>query len=357
MTKHSVLPPSSAARRMQCPGSRKLESLYPDVDSPHAREGHAAHWVALQALTEKIVVAGERTPDSELITAEMIEGAALYVDYVKSVIAENKNAGFEMPLMMPSIHSEAWGTCDCLAYDEDNKKLHIWDYKFGHRFISVVENWQLLYYAIGAIDTLGVDPLEIICHIVQPRYYGVEGRIQQWAITREKLNEYACELKLTEEIAMSEKAQLKVGDECMFCSARHVCPALQEINLVLCDFSHTAMSNELTPQKLGYELRTLLNAQNLLKARITGLSQEAENLLVSGKRVPGFILLPGRSNHVWDKSAEEVIEMGKLLGVNLAKPSEAITPKQAIKANVPQEVIAKYSKIIPGEMKLTEDKK
>lgn len=357
---HSILPPSSAARRVQCRGSRELEGLYPSLDSSAAREGCAAHWVALQALTGKIVTTGDKTPDGEITTTpEMIEGAALYVDYVKSITQhlDKDCVDFEAPLVAPSVHPQAWGTCDCFAYDEENKCLHIIDYKFGHSFVPVFKNWQLIYYAIAAIDTRGFPAETIVCHIVQPRYYGIENKIRSCELTRLQLNEYANFLKIVEIEALEDNAALKTGSECAFCSARHVCTELQETTAFIADFIQAENVHDLSPQSLGYELKTLLNAQELLKARIMGLSQEAESRLTEGKRVPGFMLQPGRSNQVWDKPAQEVIEMGKLLGVDLAKPQEVITPKQAIKANIPEGVVNQYSTVIPGGFKLAEDKK
>ena len=168
---------------------------------------------------------------------------------------------------------------------------------------------------------------------------------------------YKDKLRTAEKLAMNEIARLKTGDECAFCSARHACTALGDTTALIADFSASATTHELTPEKLGYELQTLFKAQKLLNARITGLSEEAENLLMRGKRVPGFLLQPGRSNQVWNQPISEVIEMGKLLGVDLAKPQEAVTPKQAIRANIPEEIVSKYSKIVSGEMKLTEDRK
>ena len=359
MSKHSVLPPSSASRRVQCRGSRKLETLYPRQDSAHAREGCAAHWVALQALTGKIVTTGDKTPDGEVITAEMTEGAALYVDYVKTITQSLDKDGvdFEAPLVAPSVHPQAWGTCDCFAYDDKNRYLHIIDYKFGHRFVPVYENWQLIYYAIAAIDTRGFSAETIVFHIVQPRYYGANKKIRSWGITRGELLKYTNFLKRVEAEALEDNAKLKTGSECAFCSARHACTELQETAAFIADFNRATGAYDLSPQKLGYELKTLLNAQELLNARITGLSEEAESRISQGNRVPGFMLQPGRSQQVWNNSAQEIIGMGKQWGVNLAKPLEALTPKQALKTKIPEAVVTQCSKIIPGGLKLTEYKK
>ena len=46
MSVHAILAPSSASRRMQCPGSRVMEATYPQAeDDPRALEGTLAHLV------------------------------------------------------------------------------------------------------------------------------------------------------------------------------------------------------------------------------------------------------------------------------------------------------------------------
>ena len=94
MAEHSKLPPSSAARRVACAGSRALEELYPeDKESPHAREGHAAHWLSAQVLHWKLLETHgqgifpsfnmpSHDPDGEPIDKEMIEGAKLYAKHI-----------------------------------------------------------------------------------------------------------------------------------------------------------------------------------------------------------------------------------------------------------------------------------
>ena len=52
LSEHSILSPSSAARRVACPGSRELEARFPESpESDYAREGEVAHWV-LRTLLE-----------------------------------------------------------------------------------------------------------------------------------------------------------------------------------------------------------------------------------------------------------------------------------------------------------------
>lgn len=83
MTTHSILAPSGAERWVNCTGSVELCRQFPERDdSPAAREGEAAHWVASEALSGRSVAVGALAPNGTAITAEMIEGAELYVSAI-----------------------------------------------------------------------------------------------------------------------------------------------------------------------------------------------------------------------------------------------------------------------------------
>lgn len=357
MADHSILPPSSAARRVACPGSRAMEALYPENESPYAVEGTAAHWVAMKLLQNEIITLGDKTENGEIVTMEMLEGGALYVDCIKQTIKETPDIFLtEIPLTMSSVHPEAWGTADCVAFG-NGLGLHIWDYKFGHKYISVKENWQLIYYAIGTCETFNIKPSKITLWIVQPRYWGDEGRIRKWELSYDELDNYSQALKTVERTAMMENPQLKPSAECGFCSARHACPALENTVKTIADFTKTLAHNDLSPALAGKELKFLLEIKKLLDARITGLTNLIENMLLNGERVPYFLIKPGRGSTIWKKPIDEVIELGKLYGVDVRKPSDLITPKQAVIKGIPEFMLKEYAEFRPGETKLQEDKK
>jgi len=99
----------------------------------------------------------------------------------------------------------------------------------------------------------------------------------------------------------------------------------------------------------------LMRAAELLDARITGLSQQATFNLHSGERVPFFRLESTQGRDKWKQRIDEVIALGDLMGVDLRKPQEAITPKQAIKKGLPEDVIGAYVEKTSGTMKLVLD--
>jgi Protein of unknown function (DUF2800) len=355
-TRHSILPPSKAARRYACPGSRALEAKYPQEQSPAAREGETAHWVASEMLRWYLTFSNEPwkkpsvSPDGEVITQDMLDGAQLYCEAILGV-TEVSNFHIEEKLDISSIYPGCWGTPDCWTIDGSD--LHIWDYKFGHGFVEVVENWQLIEYAAGACQTLKcVSIYDVYFHIVQPRSYHPKGHHRIWKIDVLKLKTYFEKLRKSESVSMSDEAYLSPSAECTYCPARHACTALQKSSMEYVDITQQAIAHDLKPQELGFELKYLMEAAMLIDARITGLTEEALAMIRKGKLVPFFKAEQSTGREIWKQPPEEVIQLGRLFDIKLSKPQEVITPKQAIKAGIPEDIVHAYSDTPRGAVKL-----
>jgi len=143
---------------------------------------------------------------------------------------------------------------------------------------------------------------------------------------------------------------------CRDCSARHACEALQRASLVAVEQSTSAVPFDLPPVAVGHELRTMQRAAELLKARLTGLEEQARSMIAAGKPVPFYHLEPGRGRTVWTMPDADVVAMGRMMNVNLAKPLAAITPTQAKNStHIDSNLIASLSETRKGELKVTPD--
>jgi hypothetical protein len=346
--------PSNAARRIACPGSKALEALYPITEeSPASREGKAAHWVAVQVLLGNHNM-GLSAPNGEPVTSEMIEGAQLYWDAISE---HQRDSGhslmIEVPLDISVIHPMLKGIPD--VWTIKNRHLYIWDYKFGHTYVEVFENWQLLEYAAGVSMIEEFD--NVTMTIVQPRCYTREGNIRSWTITKDQLRlVYMEQLRAAESLATTSNAPHRPSSQCNHCSGRHACQTLQQSGLNAVDLTMDNSPWELTPLSTGNELRYLTRAAKLLDARITGLYEQAKSMITRGEFVPGFKLEATAGREKWTKSTEEIITLGELLGFDLSKPSEPITPVQARKLGVDDGLLAEYSQRVQGGLKLVESK-
>ena len=81
---HSILPPSGAAAWKLCGLWVAMNQAYPQPDTPETLEGNAAHWVAWELLAGRQVSEGTPAPNGSIVTDEMLEGAELLVDTVRT---------------------------------------------------------------------------------------------------------------------------------------------------------------------------------------------------------------------------------------------------------------------------------
>lgn len=356
---HAPLPPSSAHVWVACAGSASLQMRYPEEgDQVAAAEGTAAHWVMEQLLHTG--VAGPIAPNGVLITQEMREGSQLMVDYVQSV----RGSGYcyvEKQIQIPRVHQQNYGTPDVVIWhDSPIEHLHIIDFKYGHGVVEVFENWQLIDYVAGYLSLIAARDARIVpkvtMTIVQPRAFHMDGPIRSWTTTADKLEDKIHALSMAAEEAMGDAPECKPKPQaCTYCTARHACTALQQAAYRGMDISKQALSTEMNHAALGLELRLVVEALQLLEARKSGLQEQIEALMRRGQRVPHWTMVPGDAREKWRSDDLEVIAMGQMLGVNLAKPPEAITPVQAKKLGVDASIVAAYSFRPPAALKLKLD--
>lgn len=364
-TVSNTLPASHAARRMACPGSHKLSLEFKQIDSNYSLEGEAAHWVAATYLqTGAMPLEGAACPNGEFVTEEMIEGAELFRDAIRR---DAPHAADDDPFLIEEsvaanfIHPDLKGRVDLALVSND--EIRIWDYKFGHAYVDVFENWQLIAYAAGVIETYFPEALrklhndiDVVLCIVQPRFFGQQGRVRTWRVSMDELfHTYFPRLRASEELAVTENAPCKPSVECGYCPARHACQALQKSTANIADIITNNSPNSLGAYELGFELKFLQRAQKLLKARVSGLEDEARALITSGTNVPYYRLESGQSREKWSRPVDEVVALGELYGLDFRKPVETITPGQATKMKgFPVDLRAEYVTRPAGERVLTQ---
>ena len=342
MIDHAPLAPSSAARRMQCPGSRAMCLNYPEPQNVSAAEGELAHAVCAATIL------GQPIPPNA--TEEMLDGADLWMDTVG--IYEVPHVEERLPCQM--LHPDCWGTPDFWASSDG--AFQVADYKFGHRYVEVFENWQLLSYAAGVIFKLRLTHFDtkIRLTLVQPRCYHADGPVRHWDLTLGEIQPYLERLRANCEISMTPDAYLMVGAECRDCSARHACSALQAAAYETVELSKRNVPFDMAPSAIGGELALMRKAADLLNHRISGLENEVLGRIKQGQSVPGWMTQQGQGREKWSHPVEEVIALGQMMGIDVSKPG-AVTPKQAIKAGLPAELVRSYSETPTGSISLVPD--
>lgn len=358
-----IIRPSGAARRIQCTASVAMEARYPEPDSPEALDGQASHWAAACLLTigAPTPEVGHTAPNGVILTQEMLLGARLFADHVKATLGQDWHlrAFVERTIPIPSVHPQCQGTPDVYAWVNGpggRLVLHVFDYKFGFRYVEVFQNPQCVDYVAGALDEVKgrISDLEVdvVVHIVQPRSYHRDGSIRKWSMSAGDLRAHINVSSNAAHEALGPSPRFRVGEECRDCSARHACPELQSKGYAAASLARMTQPLELPPAALALELRMLQDAQHLLKARIEGLLGQAEGLIVQGQRVPGYIREQGQGREYFTVPAAQVIALGSLMGKDLAKPQETITPRQARELGMDPALLAPIVERRPGKFEV-----
>lgn len=364
MTAHSILAPSSAARRIQCPGSTMLEVAYPETETtPEAAEGEAAHWAASEMLAGRLVDVGQIAPNGVVLTQEMVEGADLYYDDVVSTlkpygIAPHQGQ-IERQIAIPRVHPQSFGTPDYAVWPRFGSLL-VYDYKFGHRFVEVYENWQLIEYVAGLLHGIlqqGYDDrnIDVTVKIVQPRAYHRSGPIRAWSFKASDIRAHINIASTAAHEALGHEPKQRVGPECRDCRARHACVTLQRATMRDLDEAGREQPLDLPPAALGLELKMLREGIRRLEARASGLEEQALAQIKRGVSIPGWAVEHGTGRQRWTKTPAEVLAVGQMFGIDLSQPVEPITPRQAVKAGLPAEMLTAMADTPRGGATLVAD--
>lgn len=392
---HSPLAPSSAYRWVFCEGSVALEAAYPETEEDEsAAEGTAAHHAGAEMLLGR--EPGTVAPNGVVLTEEMLDGAQMWVDDVRSIGAPASELQVEQRVYMPRIMDElvtcrdcsgagldltgcscetcagtgkvlvqAYGTPDTWLFVPSTGTVYVWDFKFGHGVVEHFENWQLIAYVCGILDLLGIDGRNdehIWCdlRVVQPRAYHREGRVRSWRVRASDLRGYFNRLNLAAHAAMRPGAATRTGSYCLHCNAAANCETLRKAVTHAADWLGGSSPEELPARAAGEEMELLEHLATLVKARRTARTADLSARLRRGEGVPGWCLENTTGAKAWKpEDKDKVIALGPLLGLDLAKAPAPITPTQALalakKKGVDASVIFDYAHTPSTGQKLARD--
>lgn len=328
---------SNLSRILACPGSLQLEACFPEMEETEAaKEGTAAHECFAFQYEGVPYAVGDTAPNGVVITTEMQEAAVEFVDLVLGWGAPYVYIEQQYPC--PSIHQQCGGTPDAWGWNPATNTIHLADLKFGHRDVEVLDNAQLCGYTLAIADAMQIDGnmeqfIRVEWTIYQPRAYRSGGPVKRYAFYLTDLRALANQIRMAVTEALSASPRCQPGPECRDCVGRHACVALQNAANSVADFvGNTLEEFTLTAAQCGNELKRLLEARNLLNARIEGLSEQALFALQRGERVNGFELKQKYGREVWrsDKK-EQARSMAALLDIDINKAPDLITPNQARK--------------------------
>lgn len=323
-------------RLLTCNGSRMLEGN-PSFNSDDTvrEEGNAADWLI------QVVVAGQHTPDELVdrkapngvyITAEMVENLTEYLSWVcgKGHIEVNcSHAGRTW---------EVRGRADHVWYDERTGVLYVSDFKYGWKIVDVEENWTLISHACGWMLQTGITPRHVQFRIYQPRPYHPDGAIRAYgfdAVTLLSRYKQMCD------ILDAPNDLLNTSKHCYRCPAMATCRAAQIAGMNAIDVSTRAFKSNPTNEQIEFLIVETEKAMSVLKQNLSAYEDLALHRLKNGEVFQNYVIQNDLGRETWSNDVSwELVEL--VSGVDVTK-REMITPKQAIKAGVPVELVKRLT--------------
>ncbi len=335
-----------------CAGSVAMIEAQPAQEpTDDTREGDAAHWLLHQTLERWLVPPNAVAPNGVPIDDEMRESIVEIVADVRDTISAGGGQQFyEQKVGAPvTIHADFWGTPDAIVIQRDAKRLHIWDFKYGHRFVDAFRNWQMIGYAACVAETHHIDDLadwSVTLTIAQPRCYERDelgGTLREWFVSGGELVGLIGQLREAVWKAAEPGAPCKTGDYCRDCTAQWDCPANRRMGGALLDIAMAQGSAGLTPAQVGVEARTLALAADRIKARLAALDAQTQDLLNRGQDVPFHKIGWTNPRTVWEKTKQaEAAKLVAMFGVDVQMGVALPTPTQCVKQGVDETVIKPY---------------
>lgn len=321
---HARLSASSAARWINCPPSAKLAEQFPDTASKYAAAGTVAHAIAeLKARKYFLEPMGTRAFNNRMRNFKsnpdydpgMDHATDVYLDELKRIAMQYDEAPFvalEVRVDYSHIAPEGFGTADCVMIAGED--MHIVDYKNGSGVVVEAEgNPQLMLYAIGALKVyapiFGDTIHKVFLHIVQPN----AGGIREATIAVQDIAKWATGIvEPAARLAHEGKGEFCPGPWCddHFCPARATCMARAKEMLDMETDAMLSPAVELIPDE---EIGGILTRATNLQKWVNALQEYAFNRAMSGRRVPGYKLVEGRTTRDWanqDEAFETLQERG-----------------------------------------------
>ena len=344
--------------------------------SPQQAEGDAAHYVAecmlrtaqgmpgdtyesilSCALSVGEALLGVPDPKGSVITRDMVDGASVYLEDVLAVYESLRaQVGDYVVLGVEQVEPLVLGRVtigiriDAYVRAPTIGKLYLFDFKFGHRYVSAVNNPTLILYAVALLarfappGTYDDSRLRVEQRIVAPRcYQSPTGPINAWAYTASDLRAWVNFLTSRADATLDPGAQCVSGSHCTGCPARLGCAEAGKAAFAAFEYAGAPVPDELDNTQLTREARILRLAADAVKARLSAIDLQMEACISRGESLPGFKVTHGVGPRRW-KEGIDVAGFGAAYGVDLidrgvVSPAEAARRLKTAGVPKPDEVL------------------
>jgi len=329
-------------RLIACNGSNSMAVFKPATEDAAAiirDEGIAAHEMAVLSHNgtpdEKLI--GKQASNGVFMTEDMLDAVSEYLDYI------NKHEPY-IPLMqemeIDTSHQNGDlyrvnGRADNITHTSDNV-LFIDDFKHGYRIVEPLMNWTLISHAIGYVlnNPDQEPPSRFVFSIIQPRAIHRDGPIRTWEVTREQF--YIYWSHLIDELS-DLKNELNTGDHCKRCPSLVYCNAATQAGYNALEVSDIVFHEELSNEELSKSMDLLSVAIKRSQNKLEALEGLALHKIKNGEVVENYTPENSLGNKTWLGYVNPAL-IKSLTGVDISS-QKMITPAQAIKNNVPKELV------------------
>lgn len=309
MRAHAILSSSSAHRWLECTPSALLCDAVEDTPSEFALEGTKAHEIAeyklnnaLEALDYgKKELADVDTLEQECAQdteKEMLENIDVYMNAIleKYLEIKKKNGIAPLHFIETRLDFSEWipdgfGTADAMLYDEKDKKLYLFDLKYGKGVkVDATNNPQLMIYALGALERLKligeIEKIELF--IIQPRL----DNISSFFLTTDELLEFGEKVKEKALLAIKGEGEFKPSEKaCKFCKVKAKCKARAD-KLMELYFEEPVQNDKIFIS--DEDIATYYERGKELSSWYEDLVAEMFGRMMKGTKIKGYKLAKGR---------------------------------------------------------------
>jgi hypothetical protein len=340
------LSPSSAHRRILCPGSLaacKLAGVTESEASEYSAEGTVYHDIAARALCygkscasyvgQKMKADGFEFTINEDDAAH----AQSYVDAIRRLPGRQMYE-FRLDLSEPLGIEGQGGTGDAVTLDFEHGTIHVDDLKFGRgEIVHARDNPQLMEYGIGALHAFEMlaEWTHVRVGIHQPRV----GHYSEWTYTVEELRAWfadtarpaerrAHELWLSGSADEVAAALLPSDEACRWCPIKGSCAARANYVMGMFPVDPPEQPITMTDDALAAARSQVADIQDWCSA----IEAEALRRALAGTKLPGWKIVDGKKGaRKWVDEAVALEALTTYLGDKAFKDPEIVTPTEAEK--------------------------
>ena len=358
MEHSNIMGGSTAARRLQCPGSYQAEKKAVEIDPDLDKSSEAADMgTACHEAMEDVILDGLKPLDligrKYCVGSEFKKGGYEMTDdpdgllhtkvipaYQSWCAIEEKYGRLDCLVEVRGDYSRympgVYGTSDIIAYCEDDPTHKIiLDWKFGDGVqVAAKENKQAGFYFNAAAMTRGDDELieimagaeKVTFIIVQPTRSG-EPHHDEWQTDIDWLHKLHDSLVRAYELAIGDKPPLKGGPACKFCRAMATC----EVKQTLAVKAKALHPDDMDDAELSY----WLNVAEDLNGWIGAIKSKGRQRLLDGGAITSHKIVAGRNSYGFKDPGKNAAAIARKFGVDVWAPpkpkAERVLSLSAIK--------------------------